>query len=322
MTIQIEENDFNPGEQYSDETVAQMLETIKPNLKNNVFLLNTMEAGGLNTYSCANVGSYNQNTLPMYLNQPKILDKSGKEPKEYTVAGVINLHNSHYVSAIFRKTEDNTKTLVLYDPIGESGKFADGFSKYEKDIADSFKQKFGNDIVVEVNPKNHALYQKDSTSCGPVSIHTLEHVLHDKNFEENAKIGLTKNQNGEFKFEESAISLRQEQYQKLKEFKMIDDFMKDKEHISSAQLVDNIFNDKNYDEKTKNTLLNKLMDSRLIEGQENLSKTDILKTLDSNKKQKTTSRENLPEYPSKNFTPDSTPSLSNKGPRKNAQRGL
>lgn len=287
MTFAIEKNDFKEDALYSSNTVGYLLEEMKTRLSNNIFLLaikSDVQIEGEEDNPSVEIpyialdrtGSI-QSSLGDYLDNIK---SNTPFTDNFTIASVINVGTHHYISATFRQEHD-FQTLVIHDPLGEPGKTA-GYKIYEDKIYEEFKKKFGEGIVLEINPKNSVIYQSDVNSCGVVCLQNLEYSLNNKKLKESPQLGITKDVNSEFRCEENAISLRKYQLKKLQKLQkseeIVEHFMGGQKDITPSQLIENIFNDKQYDANSRNKLLNSLLDAQMIEGK-SLTKHQIVNAI-------------------------------------------
>lgn len=294
MTIEIHKEDFATAAEYHTDTVSYLLEEMQTRLPDNVFLLNKTEVGDTTQYEAPYIRQNDgelESTLGSYLDQV-IPETDGK--KEFTIASVINVQGNHYISAIFR--EDNgVKTLVIHDPLGDSGK-TKGYDNYADQIEKDFKTKFGEGITVEINPKNNYLSQSDITSCASVCIANLENALNNEPLTKNPELGIIKDANNNLKCKDGATLLRKDQLNKLKALQvneeLANEFMGKTDSISPADLVEAIFNSE-HNPEAKSVMLNSLLDAGMIEGQKILSKKDVIKALHNPSKKQNIDRSNF-----------------------------
>ncbi len=201
MPVVYNEKDFQPDVWAENSTVGAMLAAIDTNPDNHIIYRRDEDV----TFPTAPSESDNAQESRYFLSALE-----PDEAKPCKVAGVFLVgakDGNHYVGAVFDKKPGENGKLTLIDTLGEVGKSS--YSDRLNNIQEVFKRKFGKDIKVELNPPGKVLYQNDGNSCAFTCKYTVEHLLREKEIEENSNLGIYRSGNDELRCEAGAGKLRE-----------------------------------------------------------------------------------------------------------------
>ncbi|MBP7190685.1 MAG: hypothetical protein KA998_05570 [Rickettsiaceae bacterium] len=199
MPVMYSEDDFKPAKKPELQTLGSMLRAIDINPDNYVMYDYTSETP---------VAFSNIDTSLNYTNFLSNLSPDATKP--YKVAGVFLVgegHGTHYVGAVFEKKPGENGKLTLIDSLGNAGG-ASFYSRALDNIGQNFEEKFGS-IDIYKNPSGKVLYQNEDVSCAFTCKYTVEHLLREKEIEENVNLGIYRSGNGELRCEAGAKKLRE-----------------------------------------------------------------------------------------------------------------
>lgn len=212
MPIEIENLDFQPGKEYSNETVAKLLDAMPKKVNGNeIYLLNktvTTENRGIDTKTdLSSAPSATGASNEMAAQLTAFIPPKGNK---YKVGGVFLAgegEGSHFIGAVFDK---QSNTLTIIDPLAEDGRVSENFQASARRIEEAFTSKFGDDIQIETNPSSKVLHQTDVVSCGAACVYTVQSLLKDEKLQPNDLLGIIQ-EGDKFSCENKAPKLREHQ---------------------------------------------------------------------------------------------------------------
>ncbi len=234
-TMEILDKDFKKGTKYTNETVAQLLETTpKKTGDTEVYLLNhtvTTEDGGADIKSDslrAPSATTNSNELSAQL---MAFDQPNHD--NFKVGGVFlsgSGNGNHFIGAVF---DAQSKTLTILNPLSPDNTRSPSYTESITKIEEAFIGKFGEassrepnkGITIKHNPKGKVLHQNDVVSCGPASVYSVQSMLQGQEISADDEKGI-KEEKGMFSSENGAEKLRSSQRQQIEEYNNEDNMSK------------------------------------------------------------------------------------------------